>query len=715
MKSSRGGMMRIKIWPIYVFSLLFVSVIASAEPLNFIQVHQLKKIKTIQDNGISFRLIPTSKSFGYQKQNQKGFTDVNHIIVGFPKELTNESFMFGAVITKVSEKKDEAFGNLKMASLVVPVRTELVLTTEKKALVLNGQVGAGNELEPSKKMIEIPIQSTDEKFVNLDLSILGEKLDIAYYLNDISNEGIEGLTHLESKTVSVDYSFKTLVFDIESTYTTEDVEKNIKTVTITSRWFLKLNIMNPFFERRKNTEGVGYFTVEFGKDTWISRFPIHDLKNNPVKYYVKNVPQELRPAILAGFEDWNHKLQDLLGHDLISYEILESTDPRYEQIIAGDVRYNVLEWDIDNLASYGGLGPSLKNSLSGEVMAAQTLIQGPTILTIYKNWFNVQEQLRTLRKNNQIHIAEKLEKDFLTKAFNRTNRLKTLKKAKVEFAGLKLYVPAQDPRLHDPLAVDPLDYLQVPEGYTYERYMNGYWREIIAHELGHNLGLRHNFRGNLKDPGTGNTGSVSYSVMEYMPRTHRHLNRVSEHDVMAIAYGYLGILPERKDLFCTDGDQAIYSYKNSAECSNADAGNDPLKFFDQRINRGLDLLLARGADQAPEWTAAQVWGTMGSFIRHLSAYAYSAPLTAHTWTHFFGKEGRPQNGDEVPQYILSKLNEYICGESLEKEVATKSTGEARAKTEQNLRDYQKAAFALLKSVPAPWSLVNSSNFKCYKE
>lgn len=688
---------------------------ASSFASNFTKSNQLMRNKVIQEDGVQFVLKPQAKSKLSASRDQKSLV-TDQIVVGFPKQLTNESFMLGAVITKVSEKNNEELGNLKMASLVVPVRGELVHTTERKVFALKGQVGAGHEQQPSKTLIEIPVQDIQGDVVTLDLSVLGEGLDIAYYLNEISQEGIEGFKHLESKTVAVDYSLKTLVFDIESSYQIGSEEnKNLRTIVITSRWFLKLNVMNPFFERRKNTEGVGYFTVEFGKDTWISRFPIHDLKNNPVKYYVKNVPLEIRGAILSGFEDWNHKLNKLLGHDLVVYEVIEKTDPRYDQIIAGDVRFNVLEWDIDNLASYGGLGPSLKNSLSGEVMSAQTLIQGPTILTIYKNWFNVQEQLKSLRRQSKFDLAEQLEKNFLTKALNRTNRIKTIRKAKVDFAGVQLNIPAQDPRLQDPLAIDPLDFLQVPDGYTYETYMNGYWREIIAHELGHNLGLRHNFRGNLKDKGEGTVSSVSYSVMEYLPRTHRHLNRVSEYDIMAIAYGYLGIMPERKDMFCTDGDQAIYSFKNSAECSNSDATNDPIAFFEQRINRGLDLLLARGSDEAPEWPAALVWGSMSSFVRHLSAYAYSAPLTAQNWTNFFGKEGRPTHPDQVPSYILGKLNNFICGADLEKEAQKKSTPEAQQKALENLKIYRAGAFQLLKSVPAPWGLVNKTTFSCYTE
>lgn len=692
-----------------------MAIAGSNDTSNFTKAQQLKKQKIIQEGAIEFALEP-QKGFS-MSSGSAASAPTESILVGYPLELIGESHMFGGVITKVSERESVPLGNLKMSSLTAAVKTEIVHTTQKNVFVLRGNIGMGRETQESQVLVEIPIVKTENNKAYLDLSALGEKLDISYQMGDFGDLGVGEFKHLVSKTTAVDFSLKTLVFDVESTYNIIVKDQNPKTVVITTRWFLRLNSMaNPFFERRKNTEGVGYFVVDSSKDSWIARFPIQDLKNNPVKYYLKNFPIDVRRPVVAAFEDWNHKLQNTLGHDLLSYEIIEKNDPRYDQIVAGDVRYNVLEWDIDNMASYGGLGPTLKNILSGEVLSGQVLIQGPTILSLYKKWFKVQEQVTQLRANNQFEFAEILKKQLMGEMFAKVNRQNQQEsvKATVGFGSLNFDIPAQNPNLQDALSVDPLDYLLIPAGYSYESYMNGYWREIIAHEMGHNLGLRHNFKGNLKDKGEGTVSSVSRSVMEYLPRTHRHLNRVSEYDVMAIAYGYLGVMPEHTDWFCTDGDQGSYSYLKSAECSNSDATQDPVSFFEVRINRGLDLLLARKSQEAPEWTFEEVWGTLKPFVQHLEAYVYTAPATAKTWTNFFGKEGRPENPKDVPEYMISKLNDLICGD-LEKEVLKKSSPEAQAKAMENLLKYRKSAFDLIQQDPSPWNIVNTENFSCYVE
>ena len=200
--------------------------------------------------------------------------------------------------------------------------------------------------------------------------------------------------------------------------------------------------------------------------------------------------------------------------------------------------------------------------------------------------------------------------------------------------------------------------------------------------------------------------------MEYLPRTHRHLNRVSEYDVMAIAYGYLGKQPEHLDWFCTDDDQGAFDYRNSAECSNADATDDPISFFESRINRGLDLLLARGSADAPEWTINEVVSTMAPVIHMMSAYAYTAPTSAGRWTNFFGKPGRPADAAEVPKYILGKLNRLVCGMELEASVLEKTTVEAQSKTIENLTAFRYLTFEVLKQVPSPWSFVSPAHFSC---
>ncbi len=691
----------------FKMALIFVSMTSFANASNFTTLNQMASKKILESNGIKFEAIKSPS---------------DDILLSYPRGLIGQGNMFGTSIIKVSDKEDVALGNLKLAWFASLARSELINTNTKQALVFKGSFGGeGSETQPLKVLAEIPVTEVTDSTVTLNLSALGKDLDIAPMFVKHSGEEMQNFTHLGSKTVSVDFSVSTLVFDVESTYKIEATNQTTKEITskevmITTRWFVRLNSgMTPYFVPRKNTPGVGFFTNGESSNDYISRFAITDLATNPVKYYVKNVPLEHRPAVLAGFEDWNHKLQNTLGHNLLVYEVLETNDPRYNQIIAGDVRYNVLEWDIDNKASYGGLGPSIKHGTTGETIAGHTLIQGPEILGIYKKWFKVKEQVASLSSRGQNDRAEKLKMDFVKEISAKVNSQKNVRKYKLSFRDIELQIPSQDIRLHDALAVDPLDFYETPAGYTYENYMNGYWREIIPHELGHNLGLRHNFRGNLKDKGEGAVGSVSRSVMEYLGRGHRYLNRVSEYDIMAIAYGYLGKKPAHKDWFCTDGDQGIYSYTNSAECSNGDATSDPFSYMEGKINRGLDLLLARNTSAAPEWTIKEAAGPVGGFFLHLTAYATTAQASAEKWTNFFGKEGRPATPEEVPAYVLNRLNDLICNPELDAQAAAKDTEEGKTIAAKNLEDYRNHAFTVMKNVPAPWSIVSKQNFSCYKE
>lgn len=85
-----------------------------------------------------------------------------------------------------------------------------------------------------------------------------------------------------------------------------------------------------------------------------------------------------------------------------------------------------------------------------------------------------------------------------------------------------------------------------------------------AHEVGHTLGLRHNFKGSLKPP--------SSSIMEYSDTVHRVASPLpGEYDQQAVAYlyGSTDKLPELP--FCTDGDTAL-----DPLCATYDATATPL-------------------------------------------------------------------------------------------------------------------------------------------
>src|SRR5690606_674692 len=131
-----------------------------------------------------------------------------------------------------------------------------------------------------------------------------------------------------------------------------------------------------------------------------------------VHYYIKAVPQEFRKIFADAMDNWNAEFNKIIGRDLLTYEFVEIEDPRYEDLVAGDIRYNIIEWDLHNKAGYGGLGPSIANQFTGETLSANVLIQGPTIIELYTNWFGVSKKANELKANGLAREAGKLLKDF---------------------------------------------------------------------------------------------------------------------------------------------------------------------------------------------------------------------------------------------------------------------------------------------------------------
>lgn len=148
-----------------------------------------------------------------------------------------------------------------------------------------------------------------------------------------------------------------------------------------------------------------------------------------------------------------------------------------------------------------------------------------------------------------------------------------------------------------------------------DKAMRDYVYEVIAHELGHVLGLRHNFAGNLaanydfkdrkaliqsyyknmKSP----EGIVnSSSVMEYSRFEESSWNgdqfqnggKALAYDQMAMEYLYFNkaVPATNRPLFCTDSHIAVY-----ADCNMSDAGKSIVSSASGTYQFNLDSLAAR--------------------------------------------------------------------------------------------------------------------------
>ena len=519
------------------------------------------------------------------------------LILGLPLGSLGEERVLGGVIVSVSNQTNEDLGNLKLSDFPM-VHGKLMLAalnTNTPQLVLVGCSTECKESSPRVPQIAFPITAVDtqNKLLMIDISTVGKNLDLIT-MQDPTGEGT-GLKSISTVAKTFDYSLQTVIFDVESKLTAVDPKENpMPDTNLTVRWYLKsTSVFDSAFESRDATPGVGFFMTDTAAAPKIKRWSLARYGDAGIKYYLKHVPQEWQPTFASAFDEWNDTFQKILGRKIFDYEFIPEGDVRNDLIITGDIRYNVVEWDLSNLATYGGLG------------------------------------------------------------------------------------------LEDPLD-QRNDFEDLPPNVDFKTYMNGYFHDMLTHELGHNLGLRHNFRGNMGATDAGGKGSTSRSVMEYLGRPYRYLDGVGEYDFMAIKYGYANIKPDHLDWFCTDENSwNPKKPETSPECTADDATSDPFTFYEFRFAKTIEKLTARGQSYAPVWTMEDMARELGVAMKGLLSYASITEKNA-LLTNFYGKLGRPADLKAVKDFVVARVKQQLCDPGLDLVIAGKYDPAAQKLTHENV-------------------------------
>lgn len=608
----------------------------------------------------------------------------NSLVLGFPTGLLGEEQVFGGVITAVTDTASEKLGGLKLTDLSpLHVRPTLRKAADQSFYVdLMGCATQCSETSAVTSQLRLPVVGVDAKGENIliDLASLGRELNLIAAL-DPQGDYTELVTQT-SRVKRMEYSVSTLVFDVEvDMVPKEPVAPQPTITTFTVRWYLKLTSgFDTAFVAREPTQGVGFFQTDRNRTARVGRLPlaVTDPGVAPVKYYIKNVPARYKRGFELAFQDWNKLFRNKTGRDQLDYEFVDASDPRSKTLVTGDPRYFIVEWDRVNAAGYGGLGPAMMNQNTGEIFSANVLVQGPKIEELYTEWFTVGTQARELARAGDVAGAETLKRDFA-----RRHRPRAQPHFALTLGEHKWRVVAQDPRLADPLwkraGFEPL-----PTSLSYDQYMEGYFRELVAHELGHNVGLRHNFHGNLFADPVKAEGKVSSSVMEYLGRGHRHLNRLGAYDAMAVNYGYFGEKPEATDTFCTDGDVArLGTPASNPECSRDDAGSDSFGFFEWQLTRALDLLLMESDSSASPWVLDDLKGEVKEATEGMTLY-YTNRETYKRWKNFFKPAGRPFFVSSINGFVRKSLRDILCDPRIEEGISQKATALDKMRTRQKI-------------------------------
>ncbi|MDE0465845.1 MAG: zinc-dependent metalloprotease [Candidatus Poribacteria bacterium] len=301
---------------------------------------------------------------------------------------------------------------------------------------------------------------------------------------------------------------------------------------------------------------------------------------DPIIFYIeKTVPHRFRPYIRQGILEWNKAFEKAGFVDAIEARIQQD----YEDWDPEDARYNTIRWVVD--AGFA-IGPSRVNPLTGQILDADILISDVFIRSWQRQYKTYFDELAHERDHPMDHTSH-----FQCQLASGLTRQMGFMASVLQARGLT-----------------------DEDGELPEEFIGEALKTLTMHEVGHTLGLRHNFKSStiysLDDLNDKTDEATVGSVMDYWgvnvapegkEQGHYYTPTVGPWDYWVVEYAYKPIAASNPEgelealgkiasrvatpelTYGTDGDVYSYQYRNLDPLVNVwDLGADPLEFAKQR-------------------------------------------------------------------------------------------------------------------------------------
>lgn len=420
------------------------------------------------------------------------------------------------------------------------------------------------------------------------------------------------------------------------------------------------------YKTRVADDRVGYFMSvlkDFSNDEdehfvrYINRWklekadPDADLSppKEPIVFYMeKTVPIHLRPYVRAGIEEWNKAFRKL-GFDN-AIEVRQQRDD--DDWDPEDVRYNTFRW-ITAEAGFA-MGPSRVNPFTGEILDADIIFDA-SFLRYWKHDYETFTPEGVARLMGQGPLSQgesakslipqglpnrqKLSGDAGSTKWDHRCAMGTGMQQQMGFAAAALL--AQGATKADG---------KLPDEFVHQAI-----KEVVMHEVGHTLGLRHNFKASAwksleeinKQPIDSDEATVA-SVMDYSPANISpdkakqgpyYSATIGPYDYWAIEYGYKTDADTEalKKIASRGGEKGLdYATDEDTRSSDPDPltnrfdlGKNPVNFARQQMEHStklLDKVLERSVEEGDGYQRArQAFGLLLSEYWRSAAYAARFP------------------------------------------------------------------------------------------
>ncbi|HEX3550830.1 MAG TPA: zinc-dependent metalloprotease [Candidatus Elarobacter sp.] len=379
---------------------------------------------------------------------------------------------------------------------------------------------------------------------------------------------------------------------------------------------------DPRFVPRIADDRIGYFITarkRYGNDAAASPFERFierwDLDDGPITFYLTNeIPKEYRQTVRRGILAWNDAFAKV-GHPNAIVVKDPPNDPSWDP---DDARYTTVRWITSDQPDFSAYSPHVSDPDTGQIIRAEVVIDGESLRSIKSGY--VDRVLPAQRVRTSAYALETLQQradplaqtDLGTYAGESADEC-TFDEDSVAQAALGSLMLQQNQRATTS---------------DRERYAQAWLYSTVMHEVGHTLGLRHNFEGStaytyaqLHDPAFTRVHSTTASVMDYTPANlagpgERQADffptKVGTYDYWAIEYGYrsfpnvrsssdeaaaLGRIAARSTepghAYGTDEDASAFAIDPRIQAF--DLSSDPLRYVQEqmRIDDDVTARLAR--------------------------------------------------------------------------------------------------------------------------
>lgn len=333
--------------------------------------------------------------------------------------------------------------------------------------------------------------------------------------------------------------------------------------------------------------------------------PISDVKKPIVWWIDPATPTQYRDAVRAGVLAWNAAFEAAGFRNALVVKDADKdlTPEQRASFNPSDAAYNVVHWAMDPKAGFS-VGPSRANPLTGEIYSASVMLSDQ----MSRLWDILYHP----------ELASRIDEDVRP----------------------------------DPARLAELAAQGITEGEK-QKVLQDYITNVVVHEIGHTLGLRHNFKGSkaiaLADE--GKDGLNSSSIMDYVPMNIPAIGATGDakeyfqtkpgpYDAWAIRYGY-GATPSDPaakaaalKAIARQGDAnptLAYGTDEDAQGIDPDVqrfdyGDDPIKNSTQMVARAQALWSRGAAAATPEGAPPAYASLNGGFLMYRYAVANVLPI-----------------------------------------------------------------------------------------